>query len=105
MTAEFHMLFNVVLAAIFIGAARRHGVAPGALLPERRQATDPSLPRHLDEAALDTPSLALANAARETLRMGDTVEAMLRQVMTALMSNDRKLAADVSRMDNIGRPA
>ena len=33
--------------------------------------------------------------------MGDTVEAMLRQVMTAIMNNDRKLAAEVSRMDNI----
>jgi phosphate:Na+ symporter len=33
--------------------------------------------------------------------MGDTVEAMLRDVMTALMTNDRKLASDVSRMDNV----
>ena len=32
---------------------------------------------------------------------GDVVERMLRQAMTALMSNDRKLAAEVSRMDNI----
>jgi phosphate:Na+ symporter len=47
------------------------------------------------------PSVALACAARETLHMGDVVERMLRQAMTALMSNDRKLAAEVSRMDNI----
>jgi phosphate:Na+ symporter len=33
--------------------------------------------------------------------MGDIVESMLRKAMTALMSNDRKLAAEVSRMDNI----
>jgi phosphate:Na+ symporter len=33
--------------------------------------------------------------------MGDIVESMLRQAMTALMTNDRKLAAEVSRMDNI----
>jgi phosphate:Na+ symporter len=33
--------------------------------------------------------------------MGDVVERMLRQAMPALMSNDRKLAAEVSRMDNI----
>jgi hypothetical protein len=59
------------------------------------------MPRYLDEAVLENPPLALANAARETLRMGDTVEAMLRGVMTALMNNDRKLANDVSRMDNV----
>ena len=35
------------------------------------------------------------------LHMADVVETMLRQVMTALMTNDRALAAEVSRMDNI----
>ena len=59
------------------------------------------MPRYLDEAALETPPLALANAARETLRMGDAIETMLRDVMTAIMTNDRKLAADVSKMDNV----
>jgi phosphate:Na+ symporter len=33
--------------------------------------------------------------------MGDVVETMLQQVMIALMTNDRALAAEVSRMDNI----
>jgi len=60
-----------------------------------------SAPRYLDETALQTPSLALADAARETLRMGDLVEQMLRQVMTALKTNDRALVAQVSRADNV----
>jgi len=101
MTAEFHMLFNVVLAAVFIGPLDAVAWLLTRLLPERKQPADASMPRYLDEAALETPPLALANAARETLRMGDTIEAMLREVMTALMNNDRKLVADVSRMDNI----
>ncbi len=101
MTAEFHMLFNVALAVLFI--APLDGVAwlLTRMLPERKGPTDPSVPRYLDESALDTPPLALANAARETLRMGDTLEAMLRDVMTALMTNERKLVSEVSRMDNI----
>jgi len=101
MTAEFHLLFNVVLAAIFIGLLDAMAWLLTRILPERRQPADPSQPRHLDEAALDSPSLAIANAARETLRVGDTVEAMLRQVMTAIMTNDRKLVGELSRMDNI----
>jgi phosphate:Na+ symporter len=101
LTAEFHMLFNIALAAIFIGALDAVAWLLVRILPERKRATDPSVPRYLDDAALETPPLALANAARETLRMGDTVEAMLREVMAALMGNDRKLAADVSRMDNV----
>ena len=101
MTAEFHLLFNVVLAAIFIGPLDGIAWLLIRILPERRQPTDLSLPRYLDETALDTPSIAIANAARETLRMGDTVEAMLRQIMTAIMNNDRGLVAEVSRMDNM----
>ena len=61
---------------------------------------DPSRPRYLDESALETPSLALADAARETLRMGDLVEVMLRKVMAAITTNDRALVDQVSQMDN-----
>jgi len=101
MTAEFHMLFNIALAAIFIAPLDAVARLLARVLPERKQPADPSLPRYLDETALETPPLALANAARETLRMGDTVEVMLGQVMTAIMSNDRKLVAEVQRMDNV----
>ena len=100
MTAEFHMAFNVALAVIFIGLLDPLAWLLERLLPERRQATDPSLPRYLDEGAIDTPSLAITNAARETLRMGDLVETMLSHVMTAIMANDRKLAGEVSKADN-----
>jgi phosphate:Na+ symporter len=101
MTAEFHLMFNVALAALFIGPLDFVAALLVRILPEQKLPADPSMPRYLDEIALETPPLALANAARETLRMGDTIETMLRDVMTALMINDRKLASDVSKRDNI----
>jgi phosphate:Na+ symporter len=101
LTAEFHMLFNIALAAIFIGPLDAIAELLTRLLPERKQPDDASAPRYLDEATLETPSLALPNAARETVRMGDTVESMLRDVMTAIMNNDRRLAIEVSRRDNV----
>ncbi len=101
MTAEFHLLFNVALAALFIGPLDFVAALLVRMLPEQKLPADPSVPRYLDEIALETPPLALANAARETLRMGDTIETMLRDVMTALLTNDRKLASDVSRRDNV----
>jgi phosphate:Na+ symporter len=73
MTAEFHMLFNVALAAIFIAPLDAVAWLLVRILPERKLPADPSVPRYLDETAVDTPSLAISNAARETLRMGDTV--------------------------------
>ena len=99
-TAEFHILFNVVTAAIFIGLLDGLARALKWLLPDRVRESDPARARYLHESALETPSLALADAARETLRMGDMVETMLRNVMTAMMTNDRALVDQVSRMDN-----
>jgi phosphate:Na+ symporter len=101
MTAEFHMLFNVALAAIFIGPLDAVAWLLVRILPEKKQEADASAPRYLDEAALETPPLALANAARETLRMGDAVETMLRDVMKALVTNDRVLVGNVSKLDNV----
>lgn len=100
LTAEFHIGFNVALAVIFLPLLGPLSSILVRMLPDSKLALDPSAPRYLDESAIDTPSLALANAARETLHMGDTVEAMLKQVMTALMTNNRALVAEVARMDN-----
>jgi phosphate:Na+ symporter len=101
MTAEFHVAFNVMMALLFIGLLDPLARLLERIFPAKKQASNPFAPRYLDENAVDTPMLALADAARETLRMGDTVETMLRQVMVALMTNNRGLVSEVSRMDNI----
>jgi phosphate:Na+ symporter len=99
-TAAFHIAFNVMTAILFIGLLDGVARMLVRLLPDKVPEADPSRPRYLDESALETPSLALADAARETLRMGDLVEAMLRKVMDAMMTNDKSLVDQVSRMDD-----
>ena len=99
-TAAFHIAFNVMTAILFIGLLDGVARMLVRLLPDKATETDPSRPRYLDESALETPSLALADAARETLRMGDVVEAMLGKVMDAMMTNDKSLVDQVSRMDD-----
>lgn len=100
MTADFHTAFNLVLALVFIFPLGWMASLLTRLLPERKTPNNPATPLYLDEAALGTPSVALACAEREVLHLGDIVEAMLRQAMTALMTDDRRLVAEVSRMDN-----
>jgi phosphate:Na+ symporter len=100
MTAQFHIAFNVALAFMFMPLLDPLAWMLKKMFPARPRTDDPSAPRYLDESALDTPSLALGDAARETLRMGDAVEVMLLQVMKALMTDDRALVGEVSRMDN-----
>jgi phosphate:Na+ symporter len=100
LAADFHTAFNLVLAVLFIPLLDPLAALLTRFLPERKPATDPSTPLYLDETAIGTPMIALACAARETLHLGDLVETMLRQSMTALMTNDRKLVAEICRMDN-----
>ncbi|MGC2774638.1 MAG: Na/Pi cotransporter family protein [Bradyrhizobium sp.] len=101
LTAQFHMAFNIGTALAFIGLLGGMEKLLTRLFPDRPAEIDPAKPRYLDETALETPSLALADAAREALRMGDQVETMLRNVMTAMMTNDRGLVDQVSRADNV----
>ncbi|HYS49412.1 MAG TPA: Na/Pi cotransporter family protein [Xanthobacteraceae bacterium] len=100
MAADFHFAFNLVLALAFIGPLDAVAWLLVRILPDRKKKPDPAAPLYLDETAFEAPSVALACAARETLHMGDIVETMLRQAMTAVMTDDRKLVAELSRMDN-----
>ena len=100
LVADFHTLFNVALAAIFIVPLPAFAKLLQWLLPPPAAPSDPSDPIYLDVAAIGTPSLALTSAARETLHMGDLVETMLRDTMVALMTDDRKLVSAIERMDN-----
>jgi len=98
--ANFHTAFNLVLAAVFILALDPLARLLTRLLPAQKKSADPSTPLYLDETAIVTPAVALACAARETLHIGDIVETMLRQTMTAFLTDDRKLVAEIERMDN-----
>jgi phosphate:Na+ symporter len=100
MAADFHTAFNVATAVLFILPLNGLAELLTRLLPEREKRNDPSTPLYLDESTLATPSVALACAARETLHIGDIVETMLRKTMPALTTDDRKLVADISRMDD-----
>lgn len=98
---NFHLGFNLAIAAVFLLLLGPAASLARKLLPERPSTDDPSKPRYLDPAVIDTPALAIAAAARETLRMGDALESMLRDVLTVFKTDDRKLADDVCRRDNV----
>ncbi len=81
LVVNFHLAFNVILAIVFLGSVATLARLLTRWLPEPPAPVDPGRPLHLDAGALDSPTVALANAARETLRMGDMVEAMLRDTL------------------------
>jgi phosphate:Na+ symporter len=100
LAADFHTAFNILLALIFIGPLDLVATRLKRWLPDQPKVADPGTPIYLDSSAAGAPAVALVCAAREVLRAGDLIETMLRQAMTALLTNDRKLVAEISRMDD-----
>lgn len=100
LTANFHMLFNLVMALLFILPLGLVARLLERLLPEAENENDPGRALYLDQHALDTPGIALPSAAREAMHMGDIIEKMLQDSITAIMTNDRKLVRQVSNMDD-----
>ncbi|MBS7326487.1 MAG: Na/Pi cotransporter family protein [Gammaproteobacteria bacterium] len=98
--ANFHVLFNLVMALVFILPLGLIARLMERLLPDADNENDPGRALYLDHQSLDIPSIALANAARESMRMGDIIERMLQDSITALMTNDRKLVTRISTMDD-----
>jgi phosphate:Na+ symporter len=101
LVVNFHTAFNVLLAATLIFFTEPVARLVTRLMPEDPEKHAAARPRNLDPAALETPALALANAAREALRIGDIVEKMLAGVLEAIRANDGRLAREVKRMDDM----
>ena len=96
----FHLVFNAVLAVLFIGFTAPMARLVERLLPTPAPGTQGDRPRHLDPVALATPSLAISCAAREALHQADVVEAMLRGVLPVMRDNDLALAERLRAMDD-----
>jgi phosphate:Na+ symporter len=96
LVVNFHLLFNASLAAVFLGPVGLLARRLTRWLPDPPAPTDPSRPVYLDVAALDSATVALANASRETLRMADMVDSMLRDTLGVIYRDDRTRAESVS---------
>jgi phosphate:Na+ symporter len=97
----FHLAFNVAMAVLFLGFTNPFARIVQRLLPTPPVSEKGTRPRFLDASALETPALAIGNAARETLRIADAIEEMLRGVMDVLRHNDRDLAQKLRRKDDV----
>jgi phosphate:Na+ symporter len=98
--ANFHTAFNLALAIVFLPLVGPAARLCSRLLPDRPVPEDAGKPRYLDPAAQESPAVAIANAARETLRMGDIIERMLIQTLEVFRQDDRRLLKEVEELDN-----
>lgn len=95
----YHTLFNLLVGLIALPLLTPVIRFAGIVVP----APDPALAQeetHLDPKALDTPSIALARATRETLRMADKVRSQMETFWRACRAGDAELARYVQRQDD-----
>ncbi|MNF50605.1 PhoU domain protein [compost metagenome] len=96
----FHLLYNSLRCVLMLPTVGPMARFCNWLLPDRPDTSGVARPRHLDATALATPSLALANAVRETLRIGDLIETMLSHLLEVLRSNQPALSKELRRLDD-----
>jgi phosphate:Na+ symporter len=99
--ADFHSLFNLALAAVFLPLLPGFANLLRRLMPARVDPADPSRPLYLDTAALETPIVALGGATREALRLADVLEAMLQGLRDALETAERRRVGPTRRLDDV----
>ncbi|WP_426447037.1 Na/Pi cotransporter family protein [Siccibacter colletis] len=97
----FHVFYNLIRCLVMVPFVEPMARFCQRVIADAPEADTRLKPKHLDNTALDTPALGLANAARETLRMGEALEQMLTMWGNVIRGEPRqerelrKLADDV----------
>jgi phosphate:Na+ symporter len=97
---NFHVAFNLGIAIVFIWLIGPVARLTRRLLPEQERPDDPGKARYLTEGAVENPSIGLANASREALRMGDLLGQMLDLSLQCFRSDDRRLVETCANVDS-----
>jgi phosphate:Na+ symporter len=97
---NFHVAFNAGMAVLFIWLIGPVSRLTQRLLPEQERPDDPGKARYLAEGAVENPSIGLANASREALRIGDLLGQMLDLSLQVFLHDDRRLVDQCSDVDS-----
>jgi len=96
--ANGHTLINVFACILFLPLLTPYKKLLNKLIPET--AGVKGSPKYLSPTLLDTPAVALAQAAREVMRMDDIVFEMYKQTLDSFLHNNKELRKDIVARDN-----
>ncbi|MEQ5837940.1 Na/Pi cotransporter family protein [Paraburkholderia acidicola] len=97
---SFHLIYNAIRCGACLLLIDPVARVSNRLVPDQPAVDGAFRARHLDVTALSMPALALANAAREVLRIGDVVQMMLANIACLIRQNDSEKARETVRMDD-----
>ncbi|HEX9494150.1 MAG TPA: Na/Pi cotransporter family protein, partial [Candidatus Limnocylindria bacterium] len=97
--ANAHSLFNLLLALLFLPFTRIAADVFTRLIPDTGRHELGAM--YLNPNVLDTPAVALGQAVREVLRMGDAVLQSLRESIVVFERDDERLMKEIIRRDDL----
>ncbi|WP_442799069.1 Na/Pi cotransporter family protein [Pantoea vagans] len=95
----FHVFYNLIRCVAMVPFADVMARLCRRLIADDVDNALQLKPKHLDRSALDTPALALVNAAREALRIGDVLEQML-EAFNKVVHGESREERTVRRLDD-----
>lgn len=95
----FHVIYNLLRCLLMLPLVEAMARLTTRLISDDSSVNTPLAPRYLDSSALDTPSLALSNAVRETLRLADIIGQMLNG-FNDVMKGDRHKKREISHLED-----
>ncbi|HNQ91958.1 MAG TPA: Na/Pi cotransporter family protein [Alphaproteobacteria bacterium] len=98
---NFHMAFNIALCILFLPLLNYVTKFVTKAIPDKAKNEGDGVvaPQYLDERVLDTPTVALTNAAREVLRIADMTDQMLQMVWSAFQKGDHGIIDKIRDTD------
>lgn len=94
-----HFFYNVFVAMVFLPLLPLGKKLFVWLIPDREESEEFG-PKYLDEAAMDTPSLAFVEVTRELVRMGEIVQKMFVRVLDVFEKYDLDRVDEIEAQDH-----
>jgi len=100
--ANAHTFFNIANTLIFIWFTTQIARLVEWLVPDKPLAEEAIIVRakFLQDELLSTPSLALDQVRMEVMHMGESVNAMLKGIIPAIIKGDRQALEEIRQMDD-----
>lgn len=95
--ANAHTLFNLFGAILFLPLLLPYSKLIQKMLPKRKIGFEP---RYLDPNLVSSPSIAIGQALRETLRMADIVQSMFTRSINVFRTNEEMERIRIIEEDN-----
>ena len=98
--ANAHTIFNVTVSATMFPFVKQIVWMAEKLVPQKKKSEKEKLTVYIDEMQYRVPAVAIREAARELVRLGEGTAHMLKESCQALLSKDTEVASHVLQQED-----